>query len=154
MPPFLCIGTTLAFFYSDGYSHFIIQDLKIISKSLHNDLPQILIILILVLSWPCALFGFKFWIIFKVSSWEKLMNVSNWPVRSTKLVGSLLLFSNIERILLFLYVYKQTSRIFKVRMSKTVKGVMMCNLRFFFFYSLFKVDIQHYVIVISLVTIY
>ena len=93
---FLCTGTTLGFFHSDGNSPFIIQDLKIISKGLHNDLPQILIIQILILSGPCALFGFKFWIIFKISSWEKLMDVSDWSVQGAKLVGSLLLFCNIK----------------------------------------------------------
>ena len=96
MSPFLCTGTTLAFFYSDEYSPFTIQDLKIISKGLHSDLPEIVIIRILILSRPCALFGFKFWIIFKISSWEKLMNVIDWSVRGAKLVESLLLFSNIE----------------------------------------------------------
>ena len=51
---------------------------------------------ILVLSRPCALFGFKLWIILKISSWEKLMDLSDWSVRGAKLVGSLLLFCNIE----------------------------------------------------------
>ena len=93
---FLCTGTTLAFFHSDRNSPFTIQELKIISEDLHNDLPQILIIRVLILSGPSALFGFKFWIIFKISSWEKLMDVSDWSVQGAKLVGSLLLFCNIK----------------------------------------------------------
>ena len=58
-------------------------------------MPQILIMQILILSGLCALFGFKFWVIFKISSWEKLMDVSDWSGRGAKLVGSLLLFCNI-----------------------------------------------------------
>ena len=93
---FFCTGTTLAFFISDGNSPFTIQNLKIISKGLHNELPQILIKQRFILSRPCALFGFKFWIIFKISSWEKLMDVSDWSVWGAKLVGSLLLFCNTD----------------------------------------------------------
>ena len=91
-----CVGPTLGFFHSDVNSAFIVPDLKIIFKGLHNDLPQILIIQIPILSGPCALFGFKFWIIPKISSWKKLMDVSDWSVWGAKLVGSLLLFCNIE----------------------------------------------------------
>ena len=85
---FLCTGTILAFFHADGYSPFIIWDWKSIYKGLHNDLPQILTIQIFILSGPCALFGFKFWIIFKISSWEKLMDANDWSVGDAKLVGS------------------------------------------------------------------
>ena len=90
---FLCTGTTSAFFHSDRNSLFIMQDFKIISKGLHNELPKILIIRILILSGPCGLFGFKFWIIFKISSWEKLMDVSDFLLPLTlSLVYSYILF--------------------------------------------------------------
>ena len=61
-----------------------------------NDLPQIWMIRILILSGPWALSGFKFWTVFKISSWEKLIDVSDWSVRGAKFVWSLLLFCNIE----------------------------------------------------------
>ena len=48
------------FFHPDGSFPFVIQDLKIISKGLPNELLQILIIRILILFGPCDLFGFKF----------------------------------------------------------------------------------------------
>ena len=39
----------------------------------------------------------------------------------------------LKRILFFLYVCKQTFRMFKVRISEKVKGVIMRNLRCTFF---------------------
>ena len=97
MSYFQCTGTALPLFHSDENSLFTIQDLKIIFVGLHNELPQVLIKQILILSGPCALFGFKFWVIFKISYWERLMNVIDWSVRGAKLFGSLLLLCNIER---------------------------------------------------------
>ena len=61
-------GAIFDFFHSDGNSPFLMQDLKIISKGLHNELPHILVIRILILSRPCDLFGFKFGNILKISS--------------------------------------------------------------------------------------
>ena len=93
---FFCTGTALAFFQSEENSPFIIQDLKIISKGFHNEWPQILIIRILISSGPYAISGFKFWIIYKILSWERSMDVSDWSVRDVKLFESSLLFCNIE----------------------------------------------------------
>ena len=46
----VCTGTAFALFHSDENSPFVIQGLKVISKSLHSELPQILIKRILILS--------------------------------------------------------------------------------------------------------
>ena len=40
-------------------------------------------------------------------------------------------WANFQHMLLFLDVYKHTFRISHVRISKNVKGVLMCNLRLF-----------------------
>ena len=100
-------GTTIAFFDKDENSPLLMQDLKIIFEGLRNELPQILILQILILSWPCDLFGLKFWIIFKIPSWESLINVRDQCARGAKLVGSVLLFSIIEN------VYKIYKNIYK-----------------------------------------
>ena len=56
---FLCTGTACTLLHSDGNSPSVIQDLKVISEELHNELPQILIIGIVILSGQYDLFGFK-----------------------------------------------------------------------------------------------
>ena len=86
--------TTFALFNSEGNSSLGIQDLKIISKGLHDELPQVLITGIFILNGPCDLFGF--WNIFKISSWEELVDVRDWSVLGSKLVGSVLLLCIIE----------------------------------------------------------
>ena len=72
---FLCTGTAVAFFHLDGNFPFVIHGLKNISKGLRNELPQIIIIRILILSGPCHLFGLSFELFSKYhleKSWRML----------------------------------------------------------------------------------
>ena len=46
---------------------------------------------ILILSWPCALFGSRFWITFAILSWEKLAKDRRLSVKYLICDGSLLL---------------------------------------------------------------
>ena len=81
-------GTTFAFFHSLGNWPFLVQDLKIIFKGFEMDSPQILSILILIISWLWALLGPRPRIILAISL---LLNLT-------------VLFKNIEWILLELFI--------------------------------------------------
>ena len=61
--PFLCMGTTLAFFHSWGNLPSFRQSLKIIERGLKIEFPHSFVIGIVSTSWPCALFGSKWLII-------------------------------------------------------------------------------------------
>ena len=67
---FLETGTIFAFFHSEGNSPFCKHDRKIIPSILQIDSLQIFNMWILIISWPRALFGLRFLIIFKVSHVE------------------------------------------------------------------------------------
>ena len=71
MFPFLCTGTTLAFFHSWGNLPLFKQSLKIIERGFQIEFPHSFIIRILSISWPCALFGSKWLIILAMSLLEK-----------------------------------------------------------------------------------
>ena len=71
MFPFLCRGTTLAFFHSWGNLPSFRQSLKIIERGLQIEFPHSFIIRILSISWPCALFGSKWLIVLAMSLLKK-----------------------------------------------------------------------------------
>ena len=71
------VWNTLAFFHSAGNFPFSRHDLKINSKGLQIEASQIFIIRILIISWPCALFGSRFLVIFRMSSLVKWIIDSN-----------------------------------------------------------------------------
>ena len=64
---FLWTGTILPFLQSDGNISFARKLLKMSSKGLYNEFPHIFNIRMLILSWPWALLGLRFWIIFDMS---------------------------------------------------------------------------------------
>ena len=74
---FLWIGTTFAFFNLLGNLPLSKQDWKINFKGLQIKSSQIFTILILITSWPWALFGSRFLIIFRISLFEKSIVVSD-----------------------------------------------------------------------------
>ena len=91
LPFFLWTGTTIAFFHSSGKVSLSKHDLKIISRGLHIDGPHIFNIRMLILSWPCAFSESKFWIIFRMSSLEKVILDKNLSVLSKRSDNRLLL---------------------------------------------------------------
>ena len=64
---FLMLGTTLVFFDSEENFPLSIKDLVVMPSGFEIDSSQLFIIQILILSWPWALFGLRFLIIFKRS---------------------------------------------------------------------------------------
>ena len=56
---FLWIGTTSAFFYTEGKLHYLKRLEKMYSSRLQLDSPQIFSTRILIISWPWALLVFK-----------------------------------------------------------------------------------------------
>ena len=70
--------------------------LKISCRGLQIDLPQIFVMWILILSWPWALFGSKFCIIFSISLLEKCKVFKRFSVVQWRLEGSSLLLLSKE----------------------------------------------------------
>ena len=91
MFPFLCTGTTLAFFHSWGNLPLFKQSLKIIERGLQIEFPHSFIIRILSISWPCALFGSKWLIILAMSLLEKCIESRHLFVSWGRSVGKTLL---------------------------------------------------------------
>ena len=85
------MGTTLPFFQSFGYVPLSRNQLKIISTGLQIEVVQNFSILILIWSCPSALLGSKFWIIFAMSSLEKVIDDKRLCVKYSSLLGGLLL---------------------------------------------------------------
>ena len=73
LSPFLNVGTTFAFFHSDGNLPERKQFWKINSSGLHMEMPQSCIMRMLIMSWRWALLGSRFFIILYISSFEKIM---------------------------------------------------------------------------------
>ena len=73
LSPFLWTRTTFAFFHSIGNFPLFIQDWKINFRGLQIEVSHILIIRILIISRPWALFGSRFLIIFRISSNKKFI---------------------------------------------------------------------------------
>ena len=96
MSPLLWIGITCAFFHSLGNLPLSKQDWKINFKGLQIESSQIFTILILIISWPWALFRSRFLVIFRISLFEKSIVVSESHVFLESVVGSSLLFLSIE----------------------------------------------------------
>ena len=70
---FLNVGATFAFFHSDGNLPERKQFWKIISSGLYMEMSQCFIMQMLIMSWPWALLGSRFFIILYISSFEKIM---------------------------------------------------------------------------------
>ena len=83
-------GNNVTFLHSDGNSLFSIRLRKINWSGLQTELSHILSMRILIISWPCALFGSNFWIIFAMSSELKLLEEITFSVRLNKTEGSTL----------------------------------------------------------------
>ena len=82
----------LPFFQSDGNIPFARQSLNISSKGLHSESPHIFNIRMLILSWPWALFGLRFWMIFNMSLLTNFTVDKRLSVRKWSRGGSLLPF--------------------------------------------------------------
>ena len=89
--PFLCMGTTLAFFHSWGNLPSFKQSLEIIETGLQSDFPHIFIIRILSIWWPCALFGSEWLIILAILLLEKCIESRHLFVSWGRSVGKTLL---------------------------------------------------------------
>ena len=85
------LGLYWLFFHSYGKERVSIHWLKIRCKGLQIDLPQILVTRILILSWPWALFGSKFYLIFSISLSEKFTVSKGFSVVKWRLRGSSIL---------------------------------------------------------------
>ena len=93
---FLWIGTTLAFFQFWGKIPCSEQALKISRKSLLIESPQTFNVRILVMLWPWALLGSKPLVILPISLPANGMFSKDLSVKSSKSVGSTLLFRTNE----------------------------------------------------------
>ena len=93
---FLWIGTTLAFFQFWGKTSCSKQALKISPKGLLIESLQIFNMWILIMLWPWALLGSKLFIILPISLSVNVMFDKDLSVKSSKSVGSTLLFRNNE----------------------------------------------------------
>ena len=91
MFPFLCTGTTLAFFHSWGNLPLFKQSLKIIERGLQIEFRHSFIIRILSISWLCALFGSKWLIVLAMSLLENCIESRRLFVSWGRLVGKTLL---------------------------------------------------------------
>ena len=69
LSPFLNVGTTFAFFHLDKTLPECNQFWKIISSGLHMEMPQSFIMWILIMLWPWALLGSRFFILY-ISSFD------------------------------------------------------------------------------------
>ena len=85
-------GTILPFFQSDGNIPFVKQSLNMSSKGLHNESSHSFNIRMLILSWPWALFGLRFWIIFNMSLFTNFTIDKRLSVKKWSRGGSLLSF--------------------------------------------------------------
>ena len=89
--PFLCTGTTLAFFHSWGNLPSFRQSLKNIERGFQVEFPQSFIIRIPSISWRCALFESKWLIILAMSLLEKFIESRHLFVSWGRSVGKTLL---------------------------------------------------------------
>ena len=90
---FLWIGTTIAFFHSDGKMSCVRQDLKIILRGLQMESSHNSSMRILVISSPWALFESSLLIMFMISSTEKAPSESDFSVIKGKSDGNVFLLS-------------------------------------------------------------
>ena len=96
MSHLLWTATTFAFFHSLGVFPLSKQDWKINFRGLQIEVSHILIIRILIISCPWALFGSRFLIIFRISSVEKSIVDRDSCVFLVRVTGSSLLLLTIE----------------------------------------------------------
>ena len=80
----------ITLFHSDEKSPVSTHCLKIMANGLRIAGPQIWNILILILSYLCALPEFKFWIILAITSWEKVIDDKLLLVKYRIYVGKVL----------------------------------------------------------------
>ena len=92
----------LPFFHSDGKTPVSRHWLKIVSSGLQIQGPHTFNIRILILSWPCALFGSRFWITFAILSWEKLTQNRRLSVMTVMTVMTVISWICDENLLLLL----------------------------------------------------
>lgn len=108
----LCTGTTFR-----GKVSFSTQNWKRSSDGLQIVDPHTCNIGILIILWPWGLVGSRFWNIFKVSQFVKLMSESNWFVFVDEFKWVWLAFSNIlfwfEKMILNISVpFKSVNNLF------------------------------------------
>ena len=89
---FLWTSTIMPFFQPDGNIPFAGELLNMSSKVLLNEFLHILNIWMRILSWSCALFGLRFWIIFNISVFTNFTNDTHLSVRRVRRRRSLLSF--------------------------------------------------------------
>ena len=113
---FFKTGTTLVFFHSEGNFPFSKHDRKVMPSGLQIDSSQIFNIQILIISWPWALFGLRYLIIFKISYVENSTDEIGLHVFLVRTEGSLLFNKKtlpwkkiIKDFSLFLKVYDETA---------------------------------------------
>ena len=94
LPPFLNIGATFAFFHSGRNLPELKQFWKIISSGLHMEKPQSFIMRMLIMSWPWALIGSRFFIILYISFFGKIMVSKMLLVSLKHVLGKVLIFFN------------------------------------------------------------